>query len=196
MKHTTTRQKKNMSEVVVLISGNQWVPEGFFQKFYMDKIREEFAKGSRFVVGAAKGLDYFSQEELRRLCESSNDDENYKRVTVFNKEDKDGRVCDKFALVNGFPTYPARDMAMARVATRKIVTLAQYGGATGGSLVPLLAVNLPSVVGVTPSDAPKILDVLRENSEPWSEEVIENYIKPLYEKLYPKITTSACSSAN
>lgn len=159
-----------MTERVILISGPQWVPLGFFQKFYEARIRTAFDQpNTRFVLGAANGVDLFAQRLLEVLCT-----DDFSRVTVYNKKQADGRVSDKFGIINGYESFPLRDAAMAAmaaVATEMIVCLPLFGGGVSGTVMPLLKFHGKDV---------KTTDVLRQNSEPWNEDVLKTHIVALY----------------
>ncbi len=163
---------------LILITGPQWVPRGFFEQFYEKQIRAEFAAGNSFRVGAASGVDEFAQELLADLF-ATHAEAAFTRVVVFNKGGKDGRKSSKFLLVNGFASYPERDAAMACGVDSVICTLPLFGGGVSGSVMPLLA-------ALKPGEATH-LDVIRANSEPWwTQEQLDNHIIPLYKQLYPE----------
>lgn len=167
----------NQRRRIILIAGPQWVPLGYFQKFYEARIRTAFEqdKSAYFVLGAADGVDSFAQNLLASICVG----DDFDRVIIYNKGDKDGRVSPNFELVNGFESYPLRDAAMAEIATETIVCLPLYGGAVSGTVLPLLTVI------DSDQNAKHTLERFREHSERWDDAVVKKHIVPLYEALYP-----------
>lgn len=161
---------------LVLITGPQWVPRGYFQRHYEHVIRQLYAEGALFRLGAAEGIDAFAQELLAKLLVEGDAAD---RVTVYDKADKDGRKSPRFALVNGFASYPERDRAMARNCSTCVCVLPLYGGAVSGSLEPLFHIELDDG-----GDDERF--VMRGKSEPWNREVIDQHIIPLYKQLYPE----------
>jgi hypothetical protein len=73
---------------------------------------------------------------------------------------------------------------MANECTNAICTLPQFGAVTTGALYPLLRAQFGP-----PADS--VCAFIRESSEKWNEEVLQDLIIPLYEKLYPSKTVSA-----
>jgi len=148
-----------------MISGAQWVPRAFFDRFYRARIEQAAADGKNFVVGAADGVDAFAQEMLTALCPD--------RVTVYDKGARDGRRCDGFALRNGFASYPERDAAMLAACSGNVIAvLPQMGGACSGVL-PL----------VLPSCTPDTLATLRAASELY-DAVLFAQVAAVYAKHY------------
>lgn len=88
----------------VLITGQQWVSQSYFDATHAADIREQFAAGKNFKLGAAdNGIDIMAQRLLIQLCEETKSEESFKRVTIFDKKDKDGRLDKRFLLSNGYP---------------------------------------------------------------------------------------------
>ncbi len=175
---TPASSRSSLHPIIILITGPQWVPRGFFEKFYGDRIRAEFAAGNSFRVGAASGVDEFAQELLADLF-AMHGETDFTRVVVFNKGDKDGRKSSKFLLVNGFASYPERDAAMAHGVNDVMCTLPLFGGGVSGSVVPLLTALSPLET--------KAAALLRAHSEPWwTQEQLDTHIIPLYKLLYPE----------
>lgn len=162
--------------LMVMITGPQWVTEGFFEAHYEGAIRKAADAGCWFMVGAAEGVDAFAQELLAELCPE--------RVIVCNKGTKDGRKSPLMCLRNGFASYPERDKHMANECTRAICTLPQYGGGTSGALYAILRAQFGS-------EAEEICSFIRKASEPWDEKVLKETIIPSLEKKYPSKTVSA-----
>lgn len=181
----------------VLITGQQWVPLGYFQYYYETPIREAFAAGKNFRLGAAEsGVDLFAQHLLKHLCIASKDEKSFQRVTIYNKDLKDGRIDKRFTLVNGYASYPDRDVQMAISASDRIVCLAQWGGGVSGTLLPLLVMQIfkdheaeEEDDVMTPQEAfargDKTLGMIRGASETWNADWLESEIIPLYKRLYP-----------
>lgn len=165
-----------MQAEVCFITGPQWIPLGFFQKFYETKISVKFAQGAHFVLGAAEGVDMFSQQLLQHLCEKAGVS-TFERVTIFNKGVKDGRLTQRFLLCNGFSSYPDRDTALAVGSTCDIVTLPLYGASVSGSVSPCMSAR-----GL---DGDRVLAAQRSIAEPWDADFLLTAIVPIYEKLYP-----------
>lgn len=161
----------------LMVFGQQWVPRSYFEEYYASAIERAFADPTMtFVVGAAEGIDRFTQELLVKLCAVDVDDTAYRRVTVYNKSDKDGRLSPRFWLVNGFVTYPDRDVAMFRASTTRWCVLAQFGGATSGCAFICLLDHFAGDV----DKARDVAGVLRMASEPYSHE-LEEKAKGLYD---------------
>jgi hypothetical protein len=163
---------------IVCISGQQWLPYSYFKVQYEGPIRSAFERGAHFVLGAAEGVDAHAQQLLDLLCEHNPDHE--KRVTIFNKGDKDDRLNPNFKLVNGFSSYPERGAAMTKVATKIICVLAAFGAASSGSLLDVLTVELKDEAVAT-----RVCEILRAHSE--SKTAFEAAlwkVTPIYSTLY------------
>jgi len=95
------------SDVVMITGQQEECTKERFDTFYKPAILHHFHAGCRFVLGAADGADYYAMLLLQDIRAGD-------RVTVYDKEDKDGRgaVARGFNLVNGFASYPHRDGAM------------------------------------------------------------------------------------
>lgn len=163
----------------LMIYGQQWLPRKYFEKHYAPHIERAFHKLTMFVIGAADGIDTFAQELLVKLC--ATDENAYRRVTIFNKGDKDGRLSSRFALVNGFATYPDRDVAMFRASTERLCVLAQFGGATSGCTFICLLEHFGGDV----DKARDAHNALRRASEPHSE-TMEKIVKIIYYEASPE----------
>ena len=176
-----------------LITGQQWIPLGYFQFYYEPDIRKAFAEGKTFALGAGGNTDNFAQQLLAHLCKTSGDETSFKRVTIFNKGDKDGRVDARFNLVNGFDSYPNRGVQMAARCKDRICHLAQWGGGVCGSLIELQVMQIleegPHEGAPTPQEAfvrsDKVLSLVRGASETWNADWLESEIIPMYKRLYP-----------
>lgn len=178
----------------VVITGQQWLDQHYFDTFYAPKIKKAFADGKLFAVGAGDGVDKMAQTLLAQLCGS--DDAAYARVTVFDKRANDGRLDKRFVLANGFESYPKRDTEMAlQCGDKPIAVFAQYGAAaTGGQLallVQFLEANRASIVQELDATksfvalANRIHQMQREHCEPWNEANL-GAVKELYERVYNK----------
>lgn len=143
-----------------LITGPQWVTKEIFDATYADQIKSAFHQGAHFIVGAAKGVDAWTQELLNSLLLEQSSP-NFERVTVYNVIGKDQRINEKFLLVNTFAKYPERDLAALAAADNNVITyLFQWGSAASGVMLPVLA----SLIGA--EDAKRVHAELRRMSEP------------------------------
>ena len=113
---------------VCMIFGQQWVPLEYYKLHYATLVEDAFNhKPTRLVVGAANGIDTYAQRHLAQLCEESDDSDNdFNRISVYDKENKDGRIDKRFLLNLGYNSYPERDFAMFSVSTYRIGILAQF----------------------------------------------------------------------
>jgi len=167
-----------MSEIL-MVYGHQWVPRAYFDRFYAPRITRAFAKKSTtFVVGAAPGVDTFTQELLARLC--GDNDEQHCRVSVFNRGERDYRVSSRFALVNGFSTYRDRDVAMFRASTARFCVFAQFGSATSGCAFVCLLDKFAGDV----EKATDVVDTMRALSEPYSKELEQELANVYAQRAY------------
>lgn len=162
----------------LMIYGQQWVPKSYFDKHYAERIKQVFLNepDTRFVLGAAAGVDSFAQQLLMELC--GHDHTACARVTVFDKAAKDGRLSSLFSLQNGFATYPERDAAMHSAASEHLCVLAQYGGATSGCAYIVLLAHFHG----NTEKASGAAAALRLASEPYSK-AQEQRVSDLYASL-------------
>jgi hypothetical protein len=173
-----SKKEKIMS--VVFITGAQWLGEGVFEKFYAPKIKAAFArKDTTFVLGAANGVDMMAQLLLVKLCEQEGD---FDRVTIYDKGAKDGRICMRFKLQNGFASYPERDVGLFANSNERIVFLPQYGSAASGVMLTVL-LEIFDGDYERASAAHKKIRLLSEPEHDSSSQAM--YIKTLYAALYP-----------
>lgn len=200
----------------VLITGQQWVSQSYFDATHAADIREQFAAGKNFKLGAAdNGIDIMAQRLLIQLCEETKSEESFKRVTIFDKKDKDGRLDKRFLLSNGYPDYPARDTQMAlQCKSEPICKLAQHGNGTSGAANPLLISSLMTSKSfadaleefagcvrnplhyneISPSVKNKLVvslvhdvcNILRSHSEQWDNDFVRDVVAPTHEKYYKK----------
>jgi hypothetical protein len=123
---------------VYLITGPQNVGPIYFKRYYMPLIDSALTHcpPCRFVLGDANGVDQLAQAYLAEKGMPGT------RVTIFIKHGKVVRIHNPaWSVDDSAETYPDRDIIMAREATHTIVCLPQFGGATTGALMPLLAVS-------------------------------------------------------
>lgn len=182
----------------VLITGQQWPTEQFIERFYGDKIRAAFFVGKRFAVGGADGVDRYAQQLLADLCAASGDESTYKRVTVYMKGERDGRLDQRFVLKNGYESYPDRDIDMGKDCDEAIYCSARYESGVTGALLPWLivtrkALRKQAIANNEPLSTIKmseliiecvaICNAMREACEPHSDE-ISKPIKAIYNEIY------------
>lgn len=136
--------RKRMSVTkTFLISRPQWVNQEYYERAYASVVYDAFAQGHRFVLGSAAGVDTFAQHQLALLARASGDFESaMRRVSIFCKEQKDGRLYPEFGLENGFTSFPERDLAMVEKAEMLIVFLPQYGSGVSGTMLVVEAMAL------------------------------------------------------
>lgn len=161
---------------IYLITGPQWIPQAYFDCHYRPIILQKIQEGSNFILGAAEGVDFFAQLLLsNEISENQHAD----RVTICNKGQKDGRMSQKFNLLNGFEKYPDRDHYMSKQADEVICIVPQYGGGTTGVLIPLLCFGGKMSFG----EAKNVLEIIRKHSEPYSKE-LESQVSEVYKNRY------------
>jgi len=160
-------QKKKIN-VTHCISGPQWVPQSFFDLRYVPLLDAALLdEHALFFVGdAAKGVDAYAQQFfIAKNIE-------HKLTVVLKKGAVPTKRAQNFKIIELGKDYPERDILMARLATapRPIVVLPQFGGGTGGAIVPILAKFAQSLEldgCVLPADFARTLaGLLRNHSEP------------------------------
>lgn len=113
----------------VMITGQQKEASlDIFKRFYEPAIDAAIKSDDRvvFLLGAApEGVDKFAADYLQ--------ERKYEHVIIFDKGSKDGnKAAGKgWILVNGFKSYPERDLAMARLAKKMIVYLFENAVTSG-----------------------------------------------------------------
>lgn len=176
----------------VLITGQQWVSDKFCEEFYGQKIRNDFAAGKRFAIGGAEGADAFGQNLLISLCVASNDENSFKRVTVYMKGEREGRLDPRFQLKNGYPDFPSRDIAMGLECDEVIYCAARFEcGVTGAQLPWLIVIRkqlcaragLKVELNELVVECRAICDAMRNACEPYSDEIAKP-VKAVYAEHY------------
>lgn len=110
----------------------------YFEKHYKQQIINAVAAepGCCFVLGDADGVDQLAQQCLSELNVTPP-----WRVKIFIKKGKTARVVNStWPVDDSSENYPARDLLMAKQADSAIVCVPQYGGLTGGTLLPILEI--------------------------------------------------------
>ena len=158
------------SPKVVFITGAQWVPKSFFENFYKPKLVEYVLEGAVFILGAADGIDTYTQEFF------VSEHVRPSRVTIYNKGEKDGRLCTEFGLKNGFQSYPERDQALSEDSDTLFAVLPQMGGGQSGVMQSVLQHYLKDG-----KKAAEILAHVRECSEPYDIKLF-GMAKKMYEQ--------------
>lgn len=168
-------------EIVVMVSGPQWVSRDYYVEHYTGELYALAALNTRFVLGAADGIDTYAQEDLAAMCEAGTLDPT--RVTIFNKGAKDGRVHSQFALQNGFASYPERDRAMCELSTKLLCRLPQYGGGTGGTALNVLRLAFGGDED-NAQIAHKALRVYSERLDEAQKSVMIEHVRAAYDAVY------------
>ena len=170
---------------VLFVSGAQWVPVEYFNIYYRPILLRCIADDYHFIVGAADGVDQFTQELLVKHIAGK--ESRTSRVTVFNKKNKDGRLTLDFMLSNGYASYPERDLAAAQQATELLCILPQFGGGQSGVMIPLLE-SMDE-----PLTASNVLEKIRQNSEPFNAELVRK-VSAVYQEFYQKLCQESCQN--
>lgn len=175
---------------VVLVAGPQWVGPNYFAHFYVPLLDAAIAAGERFVLGDADGVDQMAQAYLAARVDPQH-------VTVYVKHGKLPRLAHSaFNRDDQSTSYPNRDARMASICTRTIVVLPQFGGGTGGTLVPLLCHQLQAEKQDSVEACVTTLTVttiIRKFSEP-ADVDLTNVVSALYELWYAP-DREACARA-
>jgi hypothetical protein len=93
------------------ISGHTNITEDEFTTHYHDRIRDGVNAGASFVVGDARGADYFARRMLR----------GYPNVTVYHIGTAPRGGSFEFATVGGFDSDDTRDAAMTNASDDDIL---------------------------------------------------------------------------
>ena len=156
---------------VIFVTGPQWVPKVYFDKFYKPRLTALVADTNNvFTLGAADGVDSFTQQFFIDAKIEP------RRVTIYNKGDKDQRLHPDFKLTNGFSSYPDRDQALYEDSDELLVFLPQMGGAQSGVMQSILL-----SAGVL--DGADVLGYIRHVSEPFDKELMAR-VAQVYEDFY------------
>jgi hypothetical protein len=159
----------------VFVSGAQWVPRGYFDRYYRPALQRYLDAGCAFIVGGAPGVDAFAQEMLRDALPDAA--EAGRRVRVYNKATQDGRASPHFGLVNGFESYPARDAQALRDADEFFCVLPQFGGGQSGVMLSVLEAT------ETCTDGASALEFIRRRSEPFESALVQR-VAAVYADFY------------
>ncbi len=130
----------------VLIIGPHWVSKKYFDEKYATSIRDGFAAGKNFTVYVPDSpFCHMVQTLLVQLCIESNTEDSFKRVTIFDTRDRDGRLDKKFTLRNGYDNDVARDThAALSCKDEPICVLPNHQKFIGDEVVALLISTLMS----------------------------------------------------
>ena len=165
----------------ILVTGPRSVGPNYFRTHYKPQLDQALGAypDCRFVLGDADGVDRLAQQYLHGARIAAD------RVTVHVLSGQTARLeCADWRVDTSATTYAERDMAMARVATRAIAVLPQYGGGTSGSAMPVIAVGLGKIVGGFAVDAaPAVCTTLRAHAEPY-DAAMAKFMAVFYEAFY------------
>jgi hypothetical protein len=111
----------------VMITGQQDISIEDFQTYYEPAIEAMIKQKVHFVIGNAEGVDKLAKEFLHMYS--------YHSVTIFDKASGDGGVPwgARWRVVNGFKSYPERDLAMIEVSNKIICYLFGAGALGSGT---------------------------------------------------------------
>jgi len=101
------------------ISGHQDLTQEEFDLHYKQKILDAVKEKASFVVGDARGGDYFGQKWLSYLCRKT--PELHPRVTVYHMHNKPRNNLGKFQTKGGFVEDDERDEAMTNNSQEDIL---------------------------------------------------------------------------
>lgn len=121
------------NQETVMVSGQTFINQAEFDRYYIPKIKESVDKGKKFVMGGALGVDKMTQEYLISIKYDP------AKVRVWDVRDEDHRLSKDFKLVNGYESYPKRDSAMSATAGELIAFLHQYGSGGSGTFANLFS---------------------------------------------------------
>ena len=143
--------------ITVLVSGSTTVDQKFFDKYYKEKMDKYMAKGYRFIIGGAKGVDMLAQKYLLE------NNYNPELVTIVDKGKQDNRITKKYNHKNGFSSYTERDAWMTSNSDLDLAVIKQYGGGGSGTFSNIVRREFGDDV------ARRIQQLFRDNATPFED---------------------------
>lgn len=127
-----------MTTVSILIQS--WVPKEFFEERYVPLITEAFENGYNINVAATRTkTDFMVQTLLQILCCLSKKEESFRRITVFDLLDRDGRLDKRFQLSNIYRSMEELSTIMAIGSDETVLCAIPWGTEL---LIPMLITYL------------------------------------------------------
>jgi hypothetical protein len=128
----------------IVIFGQSWVNQDFFELFYAKKIADYFAAGAQFFVGHEDGVPKMAQKRLVELCDASDNPGDIDRITVVVPlsvplERIQACRADERLFIEGHgDTAIDRDDWMVGATTKTLVYLSPLEGGTSECMVSVL----------------------------------------------------------